>query len=134
MSYLLDTNIVIDQIRGDENITSLLKGIAEEGFCLSTVSLAELYHGAYKSDHPTKSRTKVDRWLDIPALKLVSVDREVANEYGKLMSVLQKKGVKLFEMDVLIAATAKVSNLKILTRDRKHFERLKKFGLKVEVV
>lgn len=132
--YLIDTNVVISQIRGSEDVTNFFKQKAQEGLCLSSVSLAELYHGVYKSKSPVKNKRIVERWLEIPDLTILNIDRNVSLEYGKLMSLLEKRGMKLSQMDVLIAAVAKLNNITILTLDKKHFGRLGDFGVKVETV
>jgi len=132
MRYLLDTNIPVSFFRGKQTIIDKVRSINGKGAALSMISLAELYHGVNKSSQVKKKTKEVDKF--VKTLKLLVIDRQVAIEYGRLMAGLEKRGIKLAAMDVLIAATAKTNKLTILTEDRKHFGRLTKFGVKVEVV
>jgi len=132
MRYLLDTNIPVSFFRGKKRVIEKLEEVINEGVGLSTVSLGELYHGVYKTSQVKQKRKEIEQFIKV--LKILVLDRTVASEYGRLMAGLEKKGVKLAGMDVLIAATAKANKLTILTEDRKHFVRLRNFGIKVEAV
>lgn len=134
MTYLLDTNIIIDYLRGREGVVELVKSKISEGFGVSTISMAELYHGAGKSSKPKENVLRLKEFVGIPMIELLEVDNRVACEYGVLMSKLEKKGIKIAAVDLLIAATAKCFKLKIITRDKKHFARLVKFGVRMEII
>lgn len=132
MRYLFDTNIPVSFFRGKSTVIAKVKGVINQGVCLSMISLGELYHGVNKSNRAKQKIKEVDQF--VKTVKLLVIDKAVVWEYGKLMAVLEKKRVKLDGMDVLIAATAKANNLIILTEDKKHFGRLVNFGIKVETV
>jgi len=132
MRYLLDTNIPVSFFRGKAAIIAKVKEVINKGVGLSMISLGELYHGVNKSNRVKQKIKEVDKF--VKTVKLLMVDKAVVWEYGKLMAKLEKKGIKLASMDVLIAATAKANNLIILTGDKQHFPRLKGFGIKVEVI
>lgn len=134
MQSLIDTNIVIDYLRGDHATTAKIKQLLPEGVSISTVSLAELYHGAEKSSHPKQNVKKINRFISIPEIKVLPIDTDIAVEYGQLLSELEEKGVKLAGLDVLIAATARLHRLSIVTSDKKHFSRLRNFGVKIEFI
>ena len=134
MKFLLDTNIVIDFLRGKKSIVEKIGQILPQGIGISAVSLAELYHGAYKSSRPKYNLEKVDEFISVPEISVVDLDKQIAKHYGKMLAELESGGIKLAEIDMLIAATAGANGLKILTEDKKHFSRLVKFGIKVEIV
>ena len=134
MKFLLDTNIVIDFLRGKKSIVEKIGQILPHGIGISAVSLAELYHGAYKSLRPKYNLTKVDEFISVPGISVVDLDKQIAKHYGKMLAELESRGVKLAEVDILIAATAGEIGLTILTGDKKHFARLVEFGVKVEIV
>lgn len=134
MSYLIDTNIVIDYLKGVEKTVEKVNKVIENGIFLSTISLAELYHGAQKSHNRRKNKNLINKFIDIPEVGILTFDKKNAEIYGQLMDKLEKKGVKLAEVDTMIASTAKAKKLALLTSDSRHFKRLKKFGFKVEVV
>ena len=134
MKFLLDTNIVIDFLRGKKSIVEKIGQILPQGIGISAVSLAELYHGAYKSSRPKYNLEKVDEFISVPEISVVNLDKQIARHYGKMLAELESRGVKLVEVDILIAATAGEIGLTILTGDKKHFARLVEFGVKVEIV
>ena len=67
-------------------------------------------------------------------MEVIKFTDKEARGFGKLMNELEVKGNKLDSMDVLIAATGKIHKLVILTGDKKHFTRLRKFGVKIELI
>ena len=134
MKFLLDTNIVIDFLRGKKSIVEKIGRILPQGIGISAISLAELYHGVYKSSRPKYNLTKVDEFISVPGISVVDLDKQIAKHYGKMLAELESRGVKLAEVDILIAATAGEIGLTILTGDKKHFARLVEFGVKVEIV
>lgn len=134
MKFLLDTNIVVDFLRGKKPIVEKIGRILPQGIGVSAISLAELYHGAYKSSRPKYNLEKVEEFISVPGISVVDLDKQIAKNYGKMLADLEKNGVKLAEIDVMIAATAGEMELTILTGDKKHFARLVKFGIKIEIV
>ena len=134
MKFLLDTNIVIDFLRGKKPIVERIGQILPQGIGVSVVSLAELYHGVYKSSRSKYNLEKVEEFISVPGISIVDLDKQIARYYGKMLAELESRGVKLAEVDVLIAATAGEMGLTVLTGDKKHFSRLVKFGIKVEII
>jgi predicted nucleic acid-binding protein len=52
MRYLIDTDWIIEYLKGNEKVTDFLKEKFEEGLAISVISLAELYDGVYSSKDP----------------------------------------------------------------------------------
>lgn len=50
--------------------------------------------------------------------------RKIVLDYVQIKAKLEDEGKRLDEFDLLIAATAKISNLKLLTQNKKHFQRI----------
>ena len=53
----------------------------------------------------------------------------VIAEFGRMKAELEIKGERLDDFDLLIAATASVNGFILVTRNTKHFKRIK--GLKI---
>lgn len=134
MKYLVDTNVLVRFFRGEEKVIEKLDQVISKGLGVSCISLAELYHGAEKSMKTKRGIKDINRLLEAPKVEVIKFADKEAREFGKLMNELEMKGNKLDSMDVLIAATAKIHKLVILTSDKRHFTRLDKFGVKVELV
>jgi tRNA(fMet)-specific endonuclease VapC len=113
---LLDTNIVIALLDGDEAVLSN-PDQAEEVF-IPAIVVGELFFGAAKSGRPAENIDKVERFA--AGRSILSCDFQVAREYGRLRLRLREKGRPIPENDVWLAATAKCHQLVLVTRDR-HF-------------
>src|SRR2546425_2587040 len=105
--FLLDTNIVIALLQGDDTVLSNLDQ-APEVF-IPAVALGELFFGAAKSGRPLENTAKVERFA--AGRFVLPCDLEVAREYGQLKQRLRAKGRPLPENDIWIAATAKKHEL-----------------------
>jgi tRNA(fMet)-specific endonuclease VapC len=114
--FLLDTNIIIALLEGDEAVLSNLD-LAPAVF-VPAVALGELFFGAVKSGRPSENTARVERFAS--GRTIVSADFDVAREYGRLKHYLKKKGRPLPENDIWIAAAAKCHGMVLVTRDR-HF-------------
>lgn len=128
MNYLLDTNIVSEWTKAspDTGVVSWLSEIEEDSVFLSVVTFAELRHGIERL--PTSKRRKqLDEWLrgELPLRfeqRILPVDGAVADEWGRLVARHDSLGRPIHAMDALIAATAQVYSLTLVTRNTSDFE------------
>jgi len=129
MKYLLDTNICIALIRQKpaallQRLTSLQLGDAG----ISSITLAELFHGVEKSARPEQNMSALEQFL-LP-LDLADFDQDAALAYGKIRADLERTGQIIGSMDILIAAHAVSLNVIMVTNNAQEFQRVK--GLFVE--
>jgi toxin FitB len=54
--------------------------------------------------------------------RIVAIDGAIADEWGRLVARCEALGRKIHAMDALIAATAQVHSLTLVTRITAHFE------------
>jgi tRNA(fMet)-specific endonuclease VapC len=115
-TYLLDTNIVIDLLRGKAEIA---KGIesANEVF-LPIFALGELYFGAQNSQRPLEQKALINQFLKF--VTVLNTGQQTAVLYGQIKSQLKKDGKPIPENDIWIAALAKEYGIILVTRDT-HF-------------
>lgn len=95
---------------------------------ISVISLMELYYGAHKSEKVTANLSRV-RWIE-NAFDVLPVDVSIAGTFGMIKSNLEFQGTPLDDFDLIIAATALASNLRLVTNNERHFSRVE--GLKLE--
>lgn len=122
MTYLADTNILVDYIRGKRMIEP---NILEKGIGISIITYGELLYGAEKSVNREKSMMIIEDCIETFSIQIVDLDEDIMSEYAELKAKLEVLGMKLHEFDLLIAATAKKYQLTLLTRNTKHFGRIK---------
>ena len=126
----LETDFLIALIRKDEKAIAKLRKLVENGERLTTtpINAAELFKGAYKSKNVDKN-LKIVRGI-LSRLTLLEFNLTASDIYGQISAELEKKGEPIGEMDTLIASIALAHNERILTRNVKHYSRIK--GLEVE--
>jgi len=129
MTYLIDTDWVIDHLNHIERVTRRLEELAPAGLALSIISLAELYEGVYYSYDPVESEAALQRFLN-PELTILGMDEETCKIFGKARGRLRAAGLMIGDCDLLIGVTALRHNLTLLTNNRRHFERIE--GLRME--
>ena len=127
--YCLDTNIVVDILRGDRELAKRVAKEVEEGdVFLTPVSLCELYRGVFGHSKPEQKEIILN--LFISNFSLTSFSDDACRIFGEIYNSLKKKGKTVSEFDLMIASIAKANDLVLVTRDKKHFENL---GIRVEV-
>ena len=127
--YMLDTNICIYAIKNrPEIVLKRIQDNLDQGMCLSSLTVAELWHGIEKSAFPGKNKRAFLNF-SVP-FDILAFDDQAAIEYGKICADLQKKGTPIGTMDTLIAAHAKANGLTLVTNNVREFERVQ--SLKVE--
>jgi tRNA(fMet)-specific endonuclease VapC len=125
---LLDTNVVVAFLNGDNSILKRIKDEIDR-IALSSLVVAGLDYGAKVSQRAKENLEKLYRFLDV--VQVVPFDIELAKIFGSIKSKLRNIGKPTGEVDVLIAATAMAHKATLVTANRKHFENIE--GLKVEV-
>ena len=126
--YLLDTDIIIYSLKGNEIVRRNLRLHLNDPIKISAVTLMELYYGAYKSKRVASNLAKIKTIEN--TLEIISISRELVEIFGILKSNLEKAGKPLDDFDLILASTAMTHNLTIVTHNEKHFRRID--GLKIE--
>ena len=129
MKYMLDTNICIYTIkRKPSSVVARIRRTKLEEICLSTMTLSELEYGVAKSSSPDRNRLALLAFLT--PFRILDFDQAAAAEYGRIRSALERKGMVIGPMDLLIAAHAKSCNLILVSNNIGEFARID--GLKTE--
>ena len=126
MRYLLDTNVISELRKGrrcDVNVRAWFSPIPEEELFVSVLTIGEIRKGIESVRLRDQTTAQVlDRWLKQLVLsykdRILLIDQEVAERWGE-MNVPDPLPV----MDGLIAATARVHELTVATRNIKDMAR-----------
>ncbi len=115
---LLDTDVCIELLRGNQTVLESSRDCAEIG-AVAAMTVAELFYGAQKSENPRNNRDAVEQFiLTVP---VIHTDLSICRRFGTLKSALEKKGTPLPDADVLIAATALSAGGYLATGKTDHF-------------
>jgi toxin FitB len=121
--YLLDTNVVSElrKTRPHGGLLAWLTGVPEDSVHISVVTLGELQAGVERTrrQDPTKA-AEIEAWLDGVADwdRILPMDGRVFREWARLMA---DSPVQLAQ-DAMIAATARVHGLTVVTRNVRDFK------------
>lgn len=122
--YLLDTNVVSElrKIRPHGAVVAWLEGVADEDIHLSAVTLGEIQVGIEitRQQDPHKA-AEIEAWTDqvVASYNVLALDAIIFRVWAKLM---HRQSDTVYE-DAMIAATAKVHHLTVVTRNVGDFER-----------
>ena len=122
--FLLDTNVISElrKPQADPAVVAWAKGVAAYKLYISAITLLEIETGILRLQRRDSSQAAILRtWLEghvIPAFagRVLSIDSQVARRCARL-HVPDRSN----ECDALIAATALVHDMTIVTRNAKDF-------------
>jgi predicted nucleic acid-binding protein len=120
--YLLDTNVVSEARRGSKPAVAWLRSVDPAGVHLSTLTLGEIMRGiALKQKSDPKTAGRLAEWLrkirHDHADRILPVTDPISVEWGRIAAI-RPRG----DIDGLIAATAIVHDLMLVTRNIVDFE------------
>lgn len=120
--YLVDTNIVSEARRGSAQATGWLRSVNPASVHLSTLTLGEIMRGiALKQKSDPKAAGHLTEWLrklrHDHADRILAVTDQISVEWGRIAAI-RPRG----DIDGLIAATAIVHDLILVTRNVADFE------------
>lgn len=120
MSYLLDTNVISELRKGprcNEHVAAWFAHVPEREIYLSALVIGEIRRGIERIRvRDAQAAAMLETWLTQVVTghrdRILVVDREVAEEWGRITAVRP-----LSTVDSLLAATAKVHALTLVTRN-----------------
>jgi tRNA(fMet)-specific endonuclease VapC len=122
LRYLLDTNIVIYVLkRRPIEVLSLFNANATR-MAISSITLAELLHGAEKSTRVTENLSVIEDFCS--RLEVLPYGFKAAQHYGAIRVALEKQGRPIGINDLHIAAHARSEGLVLVTNNTSEFERV----------
>jgi predicted nucleic acid-binding protein len=126
LRYLVDTNVVSEIGKGDRcdrNVATWYATVEPDALALSVLVIGEIRDGIERLRNRDPRRARFfERWLllvvDLFADRTVGIDRRIAESWGRLNS-----RTRLPTVDGLLAATALVHQLVVVTRNERNFAR-----------
>jgi tRNA(fMet)-specific endonuclease VapC len=132
---VLETTFVIDLMKESKRgrpgpASQKLRDLTVRGEVLriAIFTIAELFVGVAKGSRPHEERTAIEQ--SIAPFDVLPFERGTAEIFGSIVGELEKQGQRISDIDALIASVALEINELIVTRNRKHFDRIP--GLRVE--
>ncbi len=122
IQFLLDTNIVIYVIKQRPAAALATFNRHQGRMAVSSITVAELVHGAEKSQYPARNLNVVEDFCSRLAVLPYTV--EAAYHYGNIRAVLEQSGQTIGVNDLHIAAHARSHGLTLVSNNLREFERV----------
>ncbi len=121
----LDSNVIIDFIKGDKNTQNKIKECAKDYTLITTsLNVYEILKNVKKKEE------KLDILDFVNTLRVISIFKECGITAAEIYQALTQKGQQINDPDILIGSTIKSHGCtNILTNNKKDFERIE--GLQV---
>ena len=123
MRYLIDSDWVIDCMRGYQPTIRLFDELSDYGVGISAIAVAELYYGIFRALDPEKEERDINLFID-GLDDIVPLERESCMIFAKEKRRLESLGLSLDIFDLLIGSTAIHHGFTLLTNNRRHYERM----------
>jgi tRNA(fMet)-specific endonuclease VapC len=120
--YILDTDICsYIMLNSSDTLLKNLELHKDDSIHITSITYAELLYGAFRKDSK-KIQNKISHLLN--KVKIIDFDERAAIEYAKIRTKLEKDGIPIGGMDILIAACAISNKFVLVTNNLKHFSRI----------
>ncbi|MBI2451501.1 PIN domain-containing protein [Candidatus Pacearchaeota archaeon] len=126
----LDTSFIIDLLKGSDSAKNLMEDFESfyETINMASPSVVELIRGANKPKVKNE-REKIINFLS--SLIVLPLDKESAILAGDIEADLINRGAIIDVEDIMIAAIAIRNNEVLITKNKKHFERIKDLKIRI---
>ncbi len=123
----IDSDFAIAILKGDEQAGKLLKSLESEGeICIASISIFELTY-ITKNISSKKERSLLNL---IDTFRTLPLDKSSALLASKLGRKLVKAGKMIHPMDLMIGAITLQNKMAIVTKNIKHFSRIKGLNIR----
>ncbi|AIW90170.1 MULTISPECIES: type II toxin-antitoxin system VapC family toxin [unclassified Treponema] len=122
MAYLIDTDIIIFALRKDKSVLIKFEENKNIPISISMITYAELIFGAKRSQNEQQNMIKVRHIRELYPIE--DLNEGVMEVFADIKAKMFNNGIRIEDMDLLIAATAIYNDLTLVTNNVKHFEKI----------
>src|SRR5262245_13218812 len=105
-----------------------MQSVSADEIATTTISLAELYFGAFNSGRVAANLEAVDAFRQL--VHVILFDVPAAAIFGRMKSALKRQRLMVGDSDLLIASVALATDSTLVTNNTRHFNRIP--GLKLD--
>lgn len=120
--YLIDTDWVIDYLKGIERAGRLFDSLSHAGIAISLITYGEIFEGIYYGRAPQQQEQIFRSFLQV--CRVLPLSTGSMERFAHIRGLLRAKGQLIGDADLLIAATALEHDLTLLTQNLRHFKRI----------
>ena len=123
MKDLIDTDWLVDVYSGRPGPVRVLEELHSQGLCVGNISYGELCEGTFGFSDSAERLARVYSLLK--RFETLPLTDSIMETLGLTRSHLRSTGQMIPDLDLLIAATAVSHDLTLLTRNVRHFGRIR---------
>lgn len=120
--FLLDTDIIIYSLKGNQTVVDNIRKHAEYPKAISVITYGKLMYGAKKSQQGVANQAKINRLKDI--FPVIELSRTIMDTFASIKAKLSQTGMTVADFDLLIAATAITMGYCVVSNNEKHFAQI----------
>jgi len=124
VTFLVDTNVLSEGIKPnpDPDVLDWLNTY-ESDVAINSIILGEIRYGILKLPQGRRRR-EIEGWFEVGVRRIVCLPWEAATaiRWASLLAELRRTGQEMEIKDSMIAATALVHRLTLITRNERHFQ------------
>ncbi len=120
--YLIDTDWVIDYLKGVERAGQLLDPLVGDGISISLITYGEIFEGIYYGRNSERHEQAFRAFLQ--GASILPLSENSMERFARIRGDLRAKGQLIGDVDLLIAATALEHDITLLTQNLRHFSRI----------
>lgn len=131
MGLLIDTTVIIEHERQSRSAATLLERWGDESITLAAITASEILHGVHRAESGRRRDVR-RRFVEtlLTGIPILPFTLDIARVHAHLWADLTERGEIIGTHDIMIAATALVHSHTIVTKNLRHFQRVR--NLQVE--
>jgi tRNA(fMet)-specific endonuclease VapC len=122
VTHLLDTDICVYWLNGRPEVREQALAIGIANIAISSITVAELYFGAYNSTRIVPNLERAEQFVG--AIAIISPTTTTLRKFGELKANLRRIGQPVADFDLMIASTALSEQLTLVTNNTRHYARI----------
>ena len=122
MSYLVDSDLIASYLNGRPDAILLIDGLMAQGLAIALPTYGEILEGILFGNQQQAHQAGLDELLE--SIDIAPLTVGVMRQFASIRGALRQQGQIIPDMDILIAATAIEHDLTLISRNRRHFERV----------
>ena len=131
MKYILDTNAVSALMKGEPRVLERLQRVAPVDVSMPQPVVAEIAYGIQRLPRSKRREALATRFELLKGeIQRATWSGEVSVAYGNIKATLERKGIRIEDFDVAVAAHAAAVGAVLITANLKHMMRVP--GLDIE--
>lgn len=120
--YLLDTDWVIQALALRQPAARTLQYLEGSSIHISYITVGKVFERAFTTSNPIAHLVDFRHFMS--AYHLLGLNDPLMESFAEIRALLRRRGQRIADLDLLIAATAVHYDLTLLTFNLRHFERV----------